>query len=55
MEELTEQEKANKFVKEYTELCEKYSLQLTPVPEWVSTNHGTFELVTKLTVVNLVK
>jgi hypothetical protein len=45
---MTEQEKANAFAKEYDELCNKHGFVIVPVPTWVSTNHGSFELVLKL-------
>jgi hypothetical protein len=47
---MTEQEKANAFAQEYDALCGKYGLTIVPSPEWINTNHGSFELTVRLNV-----
>jgi hypothetical protein len=47
--------KAELFSKEYQELCEKHGMRLVVSPIWVSTNHGSFEMVLQYTVGELPK
>jgi len=45
-----EQQLAEAFIKEYTELCEKHGMQIQVTPAWKSTNHGSFETVLQTSV-----
>lgn len=48
---LTEQEKANLFIKEYQELCEKHGFQIVVVPVWkVSQDTGIWSTVLQFSV-----
>lgn len=37
-------QRAEKFQKEFAALCEKYQCQLVVTPQFIGTNHGTFEI-----------
>lgn len=41
----TEQELANQFIKEYSELCEKHKFQLVINPAFKARDDGTFSVV----------
>ena len=43
--ELTEQEQASNFLKGYEALCQKYGFNITVIPAWKPTSHGSWELV----------
>jgi len=40
--ELSDQEKANIFTKEYQELCEKHGFQIIVTPVYIARDDGTF-------------
>jgi len=40
---------AEEFAKSYNELCEKMGWRVVVAPSWVSTNHGSFEMVLQYT------
>ena len=41
---------AEDFAKEYQSLCEKTGWRVVVAPTWVTTNHGSFEMVLQSTV-----
>jgi hypothetical protein len=41
----TEQELAQEFIKEYSELCEKHQFQIVVSPAWKARDDGTFSLI----------
>ena len=43
------------FIKEYETLCERTGYRIVVSPAWVSTNHGSFEMVLQQTVGELPK
>ena len=45
-----EEYKAEDFAKEYQVLCEKMGWRIVVSPSWVSTNHGSFEMVLQTSV-----
>lgn len=47
--------RARKFQEEFKALCEKYSCQLVVNPQFVSTNHGTFEITLSQSIGELPK
>lgn len=47
---LTEQDKAQNFVKEYQELCEKHGYQIVVSPAWRARDDGTFSLILQSSV-----
>lgn len=48
---LSEQDKANLFVKEYQELCEKHGFQMVVTPAWkVSQDTGTWSTILQASV-----
>ena len=47
----TDQEKMQDFVNEYNALCGKHKLQIGAKPDWIMTNHGSYEMVVQLSVV----
>jgi len=46
----TEQELAQEFVKEYTDLCEKFGFQIVVTPAWKARDDGTFSLIQQSSV-----
>ena len=46
----TEQQRADEFIKEYQELCEKHGFQIVVVPAWKARDDGTFSLVQQSSV-----
>ena len=52
---LSEQDKAQLFIKEYQELCEKHGFQLVVTPAWKARDDGTFSLVQQPSVGRLPK
>ena len=52
----SEQERANEFIKAYSELCEKHGFQIVVVPAWKAmTDTGTFNVVLQTSVGRLPK
>lgn len=43
------------FANEYNALCEKHGFQISAVPTWVATNHGSFEMAISVSIVRLNK
>ena len=41
---------AEEFAKAYQALCDKMGWRIVVSPTWVSTNHGSFEMVNQYTV-----
>ena len=48
-----EQERQEEFVKKYRELCDSLGYEVSAVPTWTPTNHGTFEMSLQFVVVKL--
>ncbi len=42
--------KAEEFAKEYQALCDRMGWRIVVSPAWVSTNHGSFEMVQQYSV-----
>lgn len=51
----TEQELANQFIKEYSELCEKHKFQLVITPAFRARDDGTWSVVLQSSVGRLPK
>lgn len=51
----TEQQLAQEFVKEYTELCKKHQFQIVVTPAWKARDDGTFSLIQQSSVGKLPK
>jgi fatty acid-binding protein DegV len=46
----TEQEKAQEFIKAYSELCEKHKFQIVVTPAFKARDDGTFSVVLQSSV-----
>ena len=46
----TEQQKAQDFIKEYSDLCKKHKFQIVVTPAWKARDDGTFSLVQQSSV-----
>jgi len=53
--EITEDQKIQNFVSEYNELCKEYGFQLKAQPNFVPTNHGSFEISAQIVVAKIAK
>lgn len=42
--------KPEDFAKEYEALCTKMGYRVVTSPQWIATNHGSFEMVLQYTV-----
>lgn len=51
----TEQELAQDFIKEYSELCQKHGFQIVVVPAWKARDDGTFSLIQQSSIGRLPK
>ena len=45
MEEQTDQQRADEFVKEYQTLCEKYEMKIKVIPKFVPRDDGSWSVV----------
>lgn len=50
-----EENKAEVFAREYEALCNKHGMRIVVSPTWVSTNHGSFEMVLQYQIGQLPK
>jgi len=55
MEQTVEQTAEQQFIEEYNALCRLHGLQIAAQPNWVSTNHGSYEIVVQLMIVKLLQ
>ena len=46
---------ASNFYESYQSLCRGHGFQLGYIPQWIRTNHGTYEMVIKQVVIPLTK
>jgi len=54
-ETLTDEQKAQGFIKEYSELCEKHGYQIVVSPAWKARDDGTFSLIQQRSIGKLPK
>jgi hypothetical protein len=50
VEPKTDREKAQEFIKEYGELCEKHQMRIVTNPAFKSRDDGTFSVVLQISV-----
>ncbi len=55
MEQTVEQTVEQQFIEEYNALCRLHGLQIAAQPNLVSTNHGSYEIVVQLMIVQLLQ
>lgn len=53
MEEKTDSEKAQEFIKEYQELCEKYGMRISVSPAFKARDDGSWSVVLQTRVEKL--
>jgi hypothetical protein len=46
-----EQELIKKFVDAYNDLCKKHGYRFEAKPDWLPTNHNSYELVTQMVII----
>jgi hypothetical protein len=52
---LTDEQKANLFVKEYEQLCEKHQMRIVTTPVFKARDDGTFSVVLQASIGKLPK
>jgi hypothetical protein len=45
VKQLSDQDKAQAFVKDYEQICEKHQLRIVTTPAWRARDDGTFSLI----------